>query len=142
LAVSDYMHSTAPNRRYPDIITIRLLKSVLAGQQPPYSVDELKAMALHCTIQEDSTKKVERQLRKSEAALLLRTRIGQYFNGIVSGVNEKGTWIRLFDPPVEGRLISDVQGYAVGHLIRVRLVSTHVERGFIDFVAADSPHNH
>jgi exoribonuclease II len=141
LAVSDYMHSTAPNRRYPDIITLRLLKSVLAGQQPPYSVDELKAMALHCTIQEDSTKKVERQLRKSEAALLLKSRIGQYFNGIVSGVSEKGTWIRLFDPPVEGRLISDAQGYTVGHLIRVKLISTHVERGFIDFVAAENTHN-
>ena len=137
LAVSDYMHSTAPNRRYPDIVTLRLLKSVMAGQQPPYSVAELKALALHCTIQEDVTKKVERQLRKSEAALLLHARIGQYFNGIVSGVNEKGTWIRLFDPPVEGRLIGGKVDYPVGHLLRVKLVSTHVERGFIDFVSLE-----
>ncbi len=133
LAVSDYMHSTAPNRRYPDIITMRLMKSVLAGEDPPYSVQELKSMALHCTLQEDASKKVERQLRKSEAALLLRSRIGQYFNGIVSGVNEKGAWIRLFDPPVEGRLIGEFDDYPVGHLIRVKLTSTHVERGFIDF---------
>lgn len=135
LAVSDYMHSTAPNRRYPDIITMRLIKSVLAGEEPPYSVQELKSMALHCTLQEDASKKVERQLRKSEAALLLRSRIGQYFDGIVSGVNEKGTWIRIFDPPVEGRLIGEFDDYPVGHLIRVKLTSTHVERGFIDFAA-------
>ena len=137
LAVSDYMHSTAPNRRYPDIVTLRLIKSVLAGQEPPYSVGELKAMALHCTIQEDVTKKVERQLRKSEAALLLHDRIGQYFNGIVSGVNEKGTWVRIFNPPVEGRLISPKDDFPVGHLLRVKLISTHVERGFIDFVSSD-----
>ena len=133
LAVSDYMHSTAPNRRYPDIITMRLIKSVLAGEDPPYSIQELRSMALHCTLQEDASKKVERQLRKSEAALLLRSRIGQYFNGIVSGVNEKGTWIRIFDPPIEGRLIGEFDDYPVGHLIRVKLTSTHVERGFIDF---------
>jgi exoribonuclease II len=135
LAVSDYMHSTAPNRRYPDIITLRLIKSVLAGEKSPYSVQELKALALHCTLQEDASKKVERQLRKSEAALLLRPRVGQYFDGIVSGVNEKGTWIRVFDPPVEGRLVGEFEDYAVGHLIRVKLIFTHVERGFIDFVA-------
>ena len=133
LAVSDYMHSTAPNRRYPDIITLRLVKAVLAGQEPPYAIAELKALALHCTVQEDAAKKVERQLRKSEAALLLRPRIGQYFNGIVSGINEKGTWIRIFDPPVEGRLLGDSEAYPVGHLVRVKLVFTHVGRGFIDF---------
>ena len=134
LAVSDYMHSTAPNRRYPDIITMRLIKAVLADEDPPYSIAELKALALHCTVQEDAAKKVERQLRKSEAALLLRPRIGQYFNGIVSGVNEKGTWIRIFDPPVEGRLLGDSQEYLVGQLLRVKLIFTHVGRGFIDFV--------
>ena len=133
LAVSDYMHSTAPNRRYPDLITMRLIKSILANEPPPYSVSELHDLALHCTLQEDASKKVERQLRKSEAALLLRPRIGQSFDGIVSGVNEKGTWIRIFNPPVEGRLMEDAQGYTVGQLVRVRLVSTHVERGFIDF---------
>ena len=138
LAVSDYMHSTAPNRRYPDIITMRLIKSILAGEEPPYSVQELKALALHCTLQEDNAKKVERQLRKSEAALLLRSRVGQYFNGIISGINDKGTWVRIFDPPVEGRMIGDVEEFPVGHLVRVKLVSTHVERGFIDFVSVRS----
>jgi exoribonuclease-2 len=135
LAVSDYMHSTAPNRRYPDLITMRLIKSILAHEPPPYSVSELHDLALHCTLQEDAAKKVERQLRKSEAALLLRPRIGQSFDGIISGVNEKGTWVRIFNPPVEGRLMEDIQGYTVGQLVRVKLVSTHVERGFIDFAA-------
>ncbi|MBU3538676.1 RNB domain-containing ribonuclease [Polynucleobacter sp. UK-Gri1-W3] len=134
LAVTDYMHSTAPNRRYPDVITLRLIKSVLAGQKPPYSVEELKALALHCTLQEDISKRVERQVRKSEAALLLSSRIGQYFDGIVSGVNEKGTWVRIFNPPVEGKIVSSPGDYKVGHLMRVKLISTHVERGFIDFV--------
>ena len=140
LAVSDYMHSTAPNRRYPDLITMRLIKAVLAGEQPPYSHEDLKSLALHCTLQEDSSKKVERQLRKSEAALLLKSRIGQYFNGIISGINEKGTWVRIFDPPVEGRLIGDFEEYSVGHLLRLKLTSTHVERGFIDFAAVTATH--
>ncbi|MBU3613242.1 RNB domain-containing ribonuclease [Polynucleobacter sp. MG-27-Goln-C1] len=134
LAVSDYMHSTAPNRRYPDLITLRLIKSVLFGQKPPYSTDELKALALHCTIQEDVSKRVERQVRKSEAALLLSSRIGQYFDGIVSGANEKDTWVRIFNPPVEGKLVHSSKDLTVGHLVRVKLIYTHVERGFIDFV--------
>ena len=135
LAVTDYMHSTAPNRRYPDLITLRLIKSVLLGEKPPYSLDELKALALHCTLQEDIGKRVERQVRKSEAALLLSSRIGQYFDGVISGANEKGTWVRIFNPPVEGKLVSSPGDYKVGHIMRVKLISTHVERGFIDFVA-------
>lgn len=135
LAVTDYMHSTAPNRRYPDLITLRLIKSVLFGQKSPYTVEELKALALHCTIQEDISKRVERQVRKSEAALLLSSRIGQYFDGIVSGVNEKDTWVRIFNPPVEGKLVHSSKELTVGHLVRVKLIYTHVERGFIDFVA-------
>ena len=134
LAVTDYMHSTAPNRRYPDLITLRLIKSVLFGQKPPYSVEELKALALHCTIQEDISKRVERQVRKSEAALLLSSRIGQYFDGIISGVNERDTWVRIFNPPVEGKLVHSPKDLPVGHLVRVKLINTHVERGFIDFV--------
>ncbi|MDO8693383.1 MAG: RNB domain-containing ribonuclease [Sheuella sp.] len=135
LAVSDYMHSTAPNRRYPDLITMRLIKSILAHEPPPYSVKELQDLAAHCTMQEDASKKVERQLRKSEAALWLRPWIGQYFNGIVTGANEKGTWIRIFEPPVEGRLLESPIDHTVGQLIRVKLISTHVERGFIDFAS-------
>lgn len=134
LAVSDYMHSTAPNRRYPDIITLRLVKAVLAGKPPPYSVDQLKSLAQHCTIQEDAARKVERQLRKSEAALFLRSRVGQTFDGIISGVNEKGTWVRIFDPPAEGKLVQSAEEYSVGKLLRVKLIYTHVQRGFIDFV--------
>lgn len=136
LAVTDYMHSTAPNRRYPDIITLRLIKSVLLGHKPAYSIEELKALAMHCTIQEDISKRVERQVRKSEAALLLSSRIGQYFDGIISGVNERDTWVRIFNPPVEGKLVHSPREYKVGHLVRVKLISTHVERGFIDFVVA------
>jgi exoribonuclease-2 len=136
LAVSDYMHSTAPNRRYPDIITLRLIKAVLAGKAPPYSVDELKSLAQHCTLQEDAARKVERQLRKSEAALFLRSRIGQTFDGVVSGVNDKGAWVRIFYPPVEGKLVNSREDFPVGKLLRVKLIYTHVQLGFIDFAPA------
>ena len=133
LAVQDYMHSTAPNRRFPDLITLRLLKAALAGEKPPYSDAEMAELALHCTAQEDATRKVERQMRKSEAALLLHSRVGQRFDGLVSGVSESGVWVRIFEPPVEGRLVGDLPELKVGKLVRVRLVSTSVERGFIDF---------
>ena len=133
LAVQDYMHSTAPNRRFPDLITLRLLKAALAGEKPPYSDAEMAELALHCTAQEDATRKVERQMRKSEAALLLHSRVGQRFDGLVSGVSDSGVWVRIFEPPVEGRLVGDLPELKVGKLVRVRLVSTSVERGFIDF---------
>ena len=132
LAVSDYMHSTAPNRRYPDIITLRLIKAVLAGKKPPYSVAELKSLAEHCTKQEDSVRKVERQLRKSEAAMFLRSRIGEIFQGIVSGVNEKGSWVRIFKPPVEGKLVNS-ENFPLGKILKVKLIYTHIQLGFIDF---------
>jgi exoribonuclease-2 len=135
LAVSDYMHSTAPNRRYPDIITLRLIKAVLAGKPPPYSVEELHLLAQHCTLQEDAARKVERQLRKSEAAMLLRSRIGEVFQGVVSGINEKGAWVRIFDPPVEGKLV-DGEGFSLGKILNVKLIYTHVQLGFIDFAVA------
>ena len=133
LAVQDYMHSTAPNRRFPDLITLRLLKAALAGEKPPYSDAEMAELAMHCTAQEDATRKVERQMRKSEAALLLHSRVGQRFDGLVSGVSESGVWVRIFEPPVDGRLMGDLPELKVGKLVRVRLVSTSVERGFIDF---------
>lgn len=136
LAVQDYMHSTAPNRRFPDLITLRLLKAALAGVKPPYSNDELDELAAHCTAQEDAAQKVERQLRKSEAALLLHSRIGQRFDGLVTGSSDKGTWVRIFEPPAEGRLMGDLPALKVGQPLRVKLVSTSVERGFIDFVIA------
>ena len=133
LAVKDYAHSTAPNRRYPDVITQRLLKAALAGSVPPYKNDELAALAKHCTDQEDAAKKVERQVAKSAAALLLGSRIGEQFDALVTGVSDKGTWVRIFNPPVEGRLSTGFAGLKVGQAIRVQLLRTDVERGFIDF---------
>ena len=134
LAVRDYTHSTAPNRRYPDLITSRLVKAALAKQPVPYSHSELAALAEHCTRQEDAAQKVERQMRKSEAALVLETRIGQYFDGVVTGASDKGVWVRIFSPPAEGKVVTTTAGLGVGDKIRVKLISTNVERGFIDFV--------
>jgi exoribonuclease-2 len=133
LAVGDYAHSTAPNRRYPDVITQRLLKAAVAGRSVPYENVELEALAKHCTEEEDAAKKVERQVTKSAAAMLLESRIGEQFNAIVTGASDKGTWVRLLHPPVEGRLESGFEGMDVGHRLRVQLVSTDVERGYIDF---------
>ncbi|MGH9369503.1 MAG: RNB domain-containing ribonuclease [Thermoanaerobaculia bacterium] len=133
LAVRDYTHSTAPNRRYPDLITQRLLKAALAGESPPDSAADLESLAQHCTRMEDAADKVERQVRKSAAALLLERRLGQRFDGVVTGASEKGTWVRVFQPPVEGKLVQGWEGLEVGDKVRVKLISTDVERGFIDF---------
>ena len=134
LAVRDYTHSTAPNRRYPDLITQRLVKAALAGEPPAYDAGELSSLAEHCTEQEDDADKVERQVRKSAAALLLERRTGDRFDAVVTGASEKGTWVRVFQPPVEGKLVHGWEGLEVGDRLRVKLVSTDVERGFIDFV--------
>jgi exoribonuclease-2 len=134
LAVRDYTHSTAPNRRYPDLITQRLLKAALASQPTPYEPAELTRLAAHCTEQEDDADKVERLVRKSAAALLLESRLGQRFDGVVTGASEKGTWVRIFEPPAEGKLVHGFDGLEVGDKLRVKLISTDVERGFIDFV--------
>jgi len=133
LAVRDYTHSTAPNRRFTDLITQRLLKAAIANGPLPYSHDELGFLAEHCTEKEDAAKKVERQVRKSAAALLLESRIGDEFDGIVTGAASKGTWVRLLKIPVEGRLVKGFQGIDVGDRIRVELLSVDVERGYIDF---------
>ena len=133
LAVKDYTHSTAPNRRYPDLVTQRLLKAAATGQTLPYGSDELAALAKHCTEAEDAAKKVERQVTKSAAAILLESRIGEQYDAIVTGAAEKGTWVRLLHPPIEGRLESGFKGLDVGHRLRVQLVRTDVERGYIDF---------
>lgn len=134
LAVRDYSHSTAPNRRFPDVITQRLLKAAMAGAEIPYPIAQLNELAAHCTLQEDAATKVERQTRKSAAALLLSGRIGEPFDATVTGASEKGTWVRLFQPPVEGRLDRGMAGFDVGDRLRVKLISTDVQRGFIDFV--------
>jgi VacB/RNase II family 3'-5' exoribonuclease len=133
LAVKDYAHSTAPNRRYADLITQRLLKAAIAGQPCPYSKGELDALAQRCTEEEDAVNKVERQVGKSAAALLLESRVGEQFDAIVTGASEKGTWVRLLTVPVEGRLFSGFEGVDVGNRLRVQLMSTDVERGYIDF---------
>jgi len=133
LAVKGYTHSTAPNRRFPDLITQRLIKAALAGAPTPYRPDELQYLAGHCTEKEDDAERVERQLRKSAAALLLEPRIGQRFDAIVTGASDKGTWVRLLEPPVEGKLVTGANGVDVGDTVRVVLVSTNVERGYIDF---------
>jgi len=133
LAVKDYAHSTAPNRRYPDLITQRLLIAAVAGRSQPYGNDELEALAKHCTQAEDAAKKVERQAIKSAAAILLESRIGEQFDAIVTGAADKGTWVRLLHLPLEGRLESGFEGMDVGHRLRVQLVRTDVERGYIDF---------
>jgi ribonuclease R len=134
LAVRDYSHSTAPNRRFPDLISQRLLKAALAGRPAPYGVEQLKDLARHCTEQEDNAAKVERQVHKSAAALLLAPRIGERFDAIVTGASEKGTWVRISLPPVEGKVLRGSEGLDVGDRVRVELTSTDVERGFIDFV--------
>ncbi|HPV21885.1 MAG TPA: RNB domain-containing ribonuclease, partial [bacterium] len=133
LAVKDYAHSTAPNRRYPDLITQRLIKAAIADQQPPYSKKELDDIAKNCTKQEDAAKKVERQVTKSAAALLLGSKIGEDFEAIVTGASEKGTWVRLLELPFEGMLSAGFEGLEVGERLTVRLLKTDVERGFIDF---------
>jgi VacB/RNase II family 3'-5' exoribonuclease len=133
LAVKDYGHSTAPNRRYPDLLTQRLLKAAMEGKPAPYNKDDLDVLAAHCTEAEDAATKVERQVEKSAAALLLESRIGEKFDSIVTGASEKGTWVRLLNIPVEGKLVDGFEGLDVGEQVRVQLIDTNVEQGYIDF---------
>ena len=133
LSVLAYGHSTAPNRRFPDLVTQRLIKAALAGGPVPYTSEELRQLALRCTVQEDNAAKVERQVRKSAAALLLGTRIGEHFDAIVTGASDKGTWVRIAHPAVEGKLTNGAKGLDVGDRVQVKLLHVDVERGFIDF---------
>src|SRR5208282_3440722 len=133
LAVTAYTHSTAPNRRFPDLVTQRLLKTTMIGAHAAYGLDELQALAQQCTVQENNAKKVERQVQKSAAALLLGGRVGERFDGLVTGASPKGTWARIFNPPVEGKVVRGFQGLDVGDRVRVELIGTNVNQGFIDF---------
>jgi exoribonuclease-2 len=133
LAVTSYTHSTAPNRRFPDLVTQRQVKAALRGVRPAYDLEALDRLAQHCTEREDAANKVERLLKKAAAALWLADRIGSTFDAIVTGASPKGTWVRIAHPPVEGRLERGAAGLDVGDRVRVRLIGTNAERGFIDF---------
>lgn len=135
LAVRDYTHSSAPNRRFPDMVTQRLLKAWLCHSPQPYSEDQLNAIALRCTQMEDAARKVEREMEKRIAAVALRPHIGQSYPAIVTGVNNYGTFVRTLDPHVDGKVVSGGKGLDVGDRVTVKLVSTDPERGFIDFAA-------
>ena len=134
LAMQDYTHSTAPNRRFADLVTQRLLKAALDGSAPPYSDDELAVIALRCTDKENDARKVERTTRKQAAALLLSDHLGEEFASVVTGVTPKGSFVRLIDPPAEGRVVKGYEGLDVGDHVRVKLVAAEPSKGFIDFV--------
>ncbi|HZS37180.1 MAG TPA: RNB domain-containing ribonuclease [Polyangia bacterium] len=134
LATDEYTHATAPNRRYPDLITQRLLKS-LAGKRAPYSFERLQEIAAHCTRMEAEAQKVERRVHKSAAAALLESRRGEVFDGVVTGASDKGTFVRVLEPPVEGKVVRGGRGLEVGDAVRVKLLDVSVEKGFIDFEA-------
>ena len=133
LAAHDYSHATAPNRRYADLVTQRLVKAAIAQAPAPYTNDELAAIAAHCTERENAANRVERVARKAAAAILLSHRIGATFSAIVTGVNADGTYVRLLSPPAEGRVVRGEAGMDVGERVRVTLLSTDPARGFIDF---------
>jgi len=136
LAVDDYTHATAPNRRFPDLISQRLVKAALAAHAAPYDDATLRTLAQHCTSQEGNAAKVERLVRKSAAAMLLSSRVGQQFDAMVTGVNQGGTWVRIVHPLAEGKLVKGFQGLDVGDALHVQLTHTDIERGFIDFARA------
>jgi exoribonuclease-2 len=133
LAAPSYTHSTAPNRRYPDLITQRLLKATLSGEAAPYGESDLDLLARHCTEREDASRKVERLMRKVAAATLLSARIGEVFEAVVTGAVRKGTFVRVLSPPVEGRVVVGEAGMDVGARVRVRLIATDPLQGYIDF---------
>jgi exoribonuclease-2 len=133
LAAHDYTHSTAPNRRFADLVMQRLVKSQLGGHTAPYSDDELAAIARDCTFKEDAARKVNRDMQKRIAAVALQSRIGQLFSAVVTGVTPKGVFVRILQPPAEGRLMRGEAGLAVGDQLRVSLLSTDPVRAFIDF---------
>ena len=136
LAVDEYTHATAPNRRFPDLVAQRLVKAALTGRRAPYRNAELEALAGHCTLQQHNAMKIERRVAKSAAAFILSSRIGATFRGTVTGASEKGTWVRIARPTTEGRVVRGGHGLDVGDRVRVKLIHVDVERGYIDFATA------
>jgi VacB/RNase II family 3'-5' exoribonuclease len=136
LGVRDYAHSTAPNRRYPDIVVQRMVKAAIKGEHPPYTEDELNAIAQHCNLQERAARKVERKMRKIVAATVMKRHIGESYDAIVTGVTDHGTFARIIRPPVDGRVVRGDQGLKVGQKVDVKLLSANPGNGFIDFAAS------
>jgi exoribonuclease-2 len=136
LAVQDYTHSTAPNRRFADVVTQRLIKGLLDGKSNPYSDDELSSIAQNCTVKEDAARKVEREMSKRLAAVAMCHHIGETFDAIVTGATPHGTFVRVMKPHIEGLLAQGHQGLDVGDKLRVKLTRTDVQRGYIDFIRA------
>jgi exoribonuclease-2 len=136
LAAQDYAHSTAPNRRFADLVTQRVVTAWLKGEAPPYSDEELAAIAAHCNDREAAARKVERAMLKRTAAVALADSIGMTFHGVITGKNDKGTFVRVFDPPVEGKIVSGANGLDVGDMVDVKLIHTDPQHAFIDFSAA------
>lgn len=136
LGVRDYAHSTAPNRRYPDLVVQRLVKAVVSGEPPPYSPENLDAIAEHCNEREKASRKVERKMRKIVAAVVMKKRVGERFDAIVTGVNEHGTFARILRPPVDGRIVRGERGLSVGEKVYIKLLSANTSNGFIDFSVA------
>ena len=133
LAVHDYTHSTAPNRRFPDIVTQRVLHAMMDGAPAPYSDADLAAIATHCNEADKALRKIERNMRKRVAAVALAHRIGEVFRGVITGASDKGVYVRVIDPPVEGRVVQNFDGLDVGDRVSVKLLHTDPERAFIDF---------
>jgi VacB/RNase II family 3'-5' exoribonuclease len=133
LAAQDYSHSTAPNRRFVDLVTQRVVKAMLAGEAAPYTDDELEAIAKHCNERESAGRKVERAMLKRVAAVAMAGSVGKSFHGVITGTNEKGTYVRVFDPPVEGKVVRGAEGLDVGDMVDVTLLHTDPQHAFIDF---------
>lgn len=133
LAVRDYAHSTAPNRRYADLIVQRLLKSAIENQPTAYTIEELKTIAAHCNERESAARKIERLMRKIVAASVMENRVGEVFQSIVTGITPSGTFARILRPPIDGRIVKNEENLKVGEQISVRLIDVDVEKGFIDF---------
>lgn len=139
LAMHDYTHATAPNRRYCDLATQRIVKALVLGKPCPYSVEELETIATQCMLREEEARKVERYMRKAAAAVLLSSHIGETYKAIVTGASEKGTYVRLISPPAEGRVTVNEGNLDVGDKVTVKLIATNVEQGFIDFQCVNGP---